>query len=85
MHQSDLVARQPEDAALAHQLALELQRDVPAEQEERPVRHVDDAHQAEDQREAARDHEVEARERQAGERDADPVRDAAVDSEPLAE
>ena len=42
-------------------LPLELQRDVAAEQEERAVRHVDDAHQAEDEREAARDDEVERR------------------------
>ena len=40
---------------------LQLERDVAAEQEERAVRHVDDAHQPEDEREAARDDEVERR------------------------
>ncbi len=38
-------------------LLLHLVRDVPAEEVERPVRHVDDAHEAEDQREPARDDE----------------------------
>ena len=51
----------PNAAALADHVALELQRDVAAEQEERAVGHVDDAHQAEDQREPARDDEVERR------------------------
>ena len=59
VRQVDLRARQAEAAALADHVALQLQRDVAAEQEERAVRHVDDAHQAEDQREAARDDEVE--------------------------
>ena len=55
----DLVAREAERAALADHVALDLERDVAAEQEERAVGHVDDAHQAEDQREPARDDEVE--------------------------
>ena len=48
---------------------LHLQRDVAAEQVQRPVRHVDHAHQPEDQREPARDHEVQRREREPVERD----------------
>ena len=63
----------PNDAALADHVALQLQRDVAAEQEERAVRHVDDAHQAEDEREAARDDEVEARGRDAVEHRDDEV------------
>ena len=51
----------PNDAATLDHVPLHLQRDVAAEQEERAVRHVDDAHQPEDQREAARDDEVERR------------------------
>ena len=51
----------PKAAALPDPVPLELQRDVAAEEEERAVRHVDDAHQPEDQREPARDDEVEAR------------------------
>ncbi len=42
-----------------------LEGDEAAEHVERPVRHVDDAHQPEDEREAARDDEVEPREREA--------------------
>ena len=59
--QVDLRARQAEDAAFADHMPLHLERDVAAEEEERAVRHVDDAHQAEDQRETACDDEVQAR------------------------
>ena len=62
---ADLRAREAERAALADEVALQLERDVAAEQEERAVRHVDDAHQAEDQGEAGRDDEVQARRRDA--------------------
>ena len=55
----DLLAREAEGAALPDLGPLELERDVAAEQEERAVGHVDDAHQPEDEREAARDDEVE--------------------------
>ena len=61
--------RQPEPAVGLEPAALDLERDVAAEQVERAVRHVDHAHQAEDQREPARDHEVQRRQRQAVERD----------------
>ena len=54
-----LIALEPERAAPADEVALHLERDVTAEQEERAVGHVHDAHQAEDQREAARHDEVE--------------------------
>ena len=56
----DLRALQAEGASLADHAPLDRERDVAAEQEERAVRHVDDAHQPEDEREAARDDEVEA-------------------------
>ena len=56
----DLRALEAERAALADHAPLDRERDVAAEQEERAVRHVDDAHEAEDEREAARDDEVEA-------------------------
>ena len=54
--------------AAGHPL-LQLEGEEAGEHEERAVRHVDDAHQAEDQREAARDDEVEAGEREAVEAD----------------
>ena len=38
---------------------LHVDRDVGGDEVERAVRHVDDAHQPEDQREAARDDEIE--------------------------
>jgi hypothetical protein len=50
-----------ERPAFADHVPLQLERDVAAEEEERAVRHVDDAHQAEDEREPARDDEVERR------------------------
>ncbi len=56
---ADLRAEEPERRITADEVPLELERDVAAEQEERAVGHVDDAHEAEDQREAARDDEVE--------------------------
>ena len=49
----------PNTAPSPTQWRCSFERDVAAEQEEGAVRHVDDAHQAEDQREAARDDEVE--------------------------
>ena len=49
----------PNTAPSPTQWRCSFERDVPAEQEEGAVRHVDDAHQAEDQGEAARDDEVE--------------------------
>ena len=55
-----LLAQEPERGVLADEPALELQGDVPAEQEERAMRHVHDAHQPEDEREATRDDEVDA-------------------------
>jgi hypothetical protein len=51
-----------------NQALLHLQREVAAEQVERAVRHVDDAHQTEDQREAAGDDEEQGGERHAVER-----------------
>jgi hypothetical protein len=61
--------RESQSAALLLEPAvLHLQRQVAAEQVERTVRHVDDAHQAEDQREAAGDDEEERREREPVER-----------------
>jgi hypothetical protein len=61
LREADLRAREAERAAASDHVALDAQRDVAAEQEERAVRHVDDAHQAEDQREPARDDEVQRR------------------------
>ena len=54
----------PSAAAAADHVALDVQRDVAAEQEERPVGHVDHAHEPEDQREAAGHDEVQRRRRQ---------------------
>ena len=62
---------QPAPGLLLEPRLLHLQREVAAEQVERAVRHVDHAHQAEDQREAARDDEVQRGERRAVERDDD--------------
>ena len=70
---ADLRARKAERAALADQVALQAERDVAAEEEERAVRHVDDAHEAEDQREPARHDEVEAGGRDAVEHHDDEV------------
>ena len=58
--EAHLRAQETERGVLTDELALELQRDVAAEEEERPVRHVHDPHQSEDEREAAGDDEVHA-------------------------
>ena len=65
--------------------ALELERDVPAEQVQRAVRHVDDPHQPEDQREAAGDDEVEPRDREAIESYDDELREIAVRGDAVSE
>ena len=59
--EAHLRAQETERGVLTDELALELQRDVAAEQKEGPVRHVHDPHQPEDEREAAGDHEVHTR------------------------
>ena len=59
--EAHLRAQETERRVLTDELALELQRDVAAEQEESPVRHVHDPHQPEDEREPAGHHEVDAR------------------------
>ena len=59
------------DRGAAAETLLEIEGEVAAEQVERPVCHVDDAHQPEDQRESARDDEEEARERETEEQDAE--------------
>ncbi len=59
------------DRGAAAETLLEIEGKVAAEQVERPVRHVDDAHQPEDERESARDDEEEARERETQEQDAE--------------
>ena len=60
--------REAEPRVLREPALLHLQRQVAAEQIQRAVRHVDHAHEAEDQREAARHDEVEPGERDAVER-----------------
>ena len=62
--EAHLVVRQA-DVAEPDPAPLQLERDVAAQQEEGAVRHVDDAHESEDEREAAGDEEVEARPRRA--------------------
>ena len=58
--EAHLRAQDAEGGVLTDELALELQGDVAAEQEERAVRHVHDPHQPEDEREPTGDHEVHA-------------------------
>ena len=79
--------RRGDDAdAPAHDVvALELECGIGAQQVERAVGHVDDSHEAEDEREAARDDEVEAREGEPGERHLDPDGNVALDPEAVAE
>ena len=57
------LARLEREPGSRHPL-LNLVGDVATEEVERAMRHVDDAHEPEDQREAARDDEEQARERQ---------------------
>ena len=61
LDEADLGAGQAQGAAAADHAALDLQRDIAAEQEERAVRHVDGAHEPEDEREPAGHDEVERR------------------------
>jgi hypothetical protein len=59
--EAHLSAGQAEARVAADHVALQAQRDVPAEEEEGAVGHVDDAHEPEDQREAAGHDEVQRR------------------------
>jgi len=84
--ESDGKRRDRQAEAPAHHLVLlKLVTQVGAEQVEGAVRHVDDAHQPEDEGEAAGDDEVEAGQGQAGQRHANPVGNAAAGAEPAPE
>ena len=73
MPEVHLRAKEAERRVLSYERPLELQRDVPAEQEEGPMSHVDDSHEAEDEGEPARHDEVDTGRREAVEQGGEEV------------